>query len=265
MTDYNTEEGIKKYLEKGLQGLHELFVARSEAGYVRKERMVDFLVLGRWALDTCGNVGEVTTLRDIKTKQDLLGKLSLAPVLPYETIYKLFTDLSIGWELTGTLAIPKPDSVCAICRKGWTLENLPDRVSLRKTDAEKQTFEMRHKACHRLRLSVEERDIFEEMFKYAGFGSACLLTAIPNEYCPCDYCPPWFIAETPWGKIKIGWRKRVIQIEWKDTQLDLGELFATEEVTKNSWFIHAWGEEKAKEYLSKLLLALTEVKYVAAG
>ena len=39
---------------------------------------------------------------------------------------------------------------------------------------------------------------------------------IPNEYCSGGCCShrPWFLFDTPYGKIKIGWRKRVISISF---------------------------------------------------
>lgn len=62
------------------------------------------------------------------------------------------------------------------------------------------------------------------------------------------------------GRIKIGWRKRVINIDWTDTVVKLPgeELFADFDSTRSSkWdkdrFIHAWGYEKAKVIIDRLL------------
>jgi hypothetical protein len=80
---------------------------------------------------------------------------------------------------------------------------------------------------------------------------------IPNGYCS-DYCCkhlPWFIVTTNKGRIKIGWRKRVIHIDWTDSIIkETSEtLFPNEDVTKFDTTIHAWGLEKAKEYINLLL------------
>lgn len=80
---------------------------------------------------------------------------------------------------------------------------------------------------------------------------------IPNGYCS-EYCCkhlPWFIVTTKKGRIKIGWRKRVIHIDWEDSIIkeDADTLFPDEDVTKFGKGIHAWGLDKAKEYIDILL------------
>lgn len=81
---------------------------------------------------------------------------------------------------------------------------------------------------------------------------------IPNSYCS-DYCCkhlPWFEVTTTKGTITIGWRKRVIEIDWSksDVEKKSNELFLNEDVTKGDYYIHAWGYEKAQEYIDIILL-----------
>lgn len=88
-------------------------------------------------------------------------------------------------------------------------------------------------------------------------GRAIFVEEIPNGYCS-DYCCKhlhWFIITTNKGRIKIGWRKRVINIDWSDSIIseNAETLFPSEDVTKFDKTIHAWGLEKAKEYIDKLL------------
>ena len=81
-------------------------------------------------------------------------------------------------------------------------------------------------------------------------------TEIPNEYgCDCEICKnhPWFIFHTSDGDIKIGWRKHVISIEFMDGFSEFPmSIFKTENVTKWEKGIHAWGTQKATEYLAKV-------------
>jgi hypothetical protein len=122
-----------------------------------------------------------------------------------------------------------------------------------------------HADCNRRHLAQEEEKSFREIFIKAGFENV-RLTALSNEYCDCDHCAPWFNVETEFGVIKIGWRKRVINIDWSQIltaraevglkKIDFLSLFKDEDVTKEPDYIHAWGWEKAQEYLGRLLSRL---------
>lgn len=80
---------------------------------------------------------------------------------------------------------------------------------------------------------------------------------IENEYCGQECCShrPWFLFNTRYGKIKLGWRKRVISITFFDgfDNVDFENIFKNENVTKGNhsegYNIHAWGYEKLYEYL----------------
>ena len=89
------------------------------------------------------------------------------------------------------------------------------------------------------------------------FGDRLIFVeAIPNEYDNSYYFRqrPWFLVTTPKGRIKIGWRKRVINIDWSGTTIThkAQDLFAGEQVTKGDKHIHADGLGKAKEYIDVL-------------
>lgn len=77
---------------------------------------------------------------------------------------------------------------------------------------------------------------------------------IPNEYW-ANSKRPWFLVTTKVGHIKIGWRKRVMVLDWSKTSVkqNANELFPDEDTTKDGRMIHAWSDEKAKEYLAKIL------------
>jgi hypothetical protein len=86
-------------------------------------------------------------------------------------------------------------------------------------------------------------------------GTRC--KQIPNGYCSRSCCLhlPWIIAMTAVGPITFGHRKRVFLIEWKDSLVtdDADTLFPAEDVTKSEKMIHAWGIDKAREYINALL------------
>lgn len=113
-----------------------------------------------------------------------------------------------------------------------------------------------HRACNRADLEATYRERFRKVFEAAGFDNV-KLTATTNRYSQGDHDAPWYNVDTGNGKILIGWRKRVINIDWSKMKVKgAAELFQDEEVTKNPSSIHAWGWDKATEYLSRLRSAL---------
>ncbi len=90
------------------------------------------------------------------------------------------------------------------------------------------------------------------------FGNrAIFVEEIPNGYGDTYHYKfqPWFVVTTSKGRIKIGWRKRVIKIDWEGSAIDYNAefLFHSEDVTKYDKMIHAWSLDKAKEYIDVLL------------
>jgi len=100
--------------------------------------------------------------------------------------------------------------------------------------------------------------VAREMFDAAGLAPI-YVREIDNEYCGPKCCPHrvWLLVTTRLGVIKVGWRKNVIVIDWSasDVVVVAEDLFATEDVTKDDRMIHAWGYEKATEYLGRIAAA----------
>lgn len=89
---------------------------------------------------------------------------------------------------------------------------------------------------------------------------------LANQYWPRvpDYAvlimeSPWWLVRTNVGCIVIGWRKRVISIEWKDTPIR--KVLTERSVTKDDTMIHAYGYVEALEYLTAFA---SEMKRAAA-
>jgi len=89
------------------------------------------------------------------------------------------------------------------------------------------------------------------------FNNPIFVEEIQNEYCK-DWCCrhlPWFEVTTYVGRIKIGWRKRVIEIDWSDTHgtAKARNIFSNEDTTKGEKFIHAWSIDDAKRYVDAII------------
>lgn len=90
---------------------------------------------------------------------------------------------------------------------------------------------------------------------------------IPNQYWPRvpDYYEirdksPWWLVYTELGTIKIGWRKRVMEIDWRRLETGGGKaavIVTEDDVTKGDYYVHAYSELKAVEYLQNLKRHIT--------
>ena len=97
-------------------------------------------------------------------------------------------------------------------------------------------------------------------------------TPITNGYCHKDcYCckdVPWFEVYTGMGKLIIGWRKRIISLDWSQSSLRsvhglpvyAQELFPDEQTTKEECLIHCWGYRKARECVNRLMVCYLDTQ-----
>lgn len=89
-------------------------------------------------------------------------------------------------------------------------------------------------------------------------GEMIYVKEIPNQYSQDYVNSPWFQVWTRVGMIELGWRSRVISIDYKATDLpDAAKaeiLFANETSTRSDKCIHAWTNEKAKDYIYRILM-----------
>jgi hypothetical protein len=249
---YDSREALEAKLEEGLPGLHEIQKARREAGYGRKERLSEWCLLGRFRLDTCGNFMQITegAPADGHRFRDYEAEPKLTDVMDWATTGKVQPGM-----MSSTLggALPPEGVVCDRCASGWSVRSLSSYYSPRKGDG----YLHRHKGCHRLAIIDDEREYMiglldEAEIPYSG------MTMIPSGYHSDDlFFGPWFVVQLSEakGEITIGWRKRVINIDWSKASLPDGDtLFADEDVTKGPTMIHAWGKDHAIRYLRSLWL-----------
>lgn len=106
-------------------------------------------------------------------------------------------------------------------------------------------------------LQAKTKESFRKAFEDAGLGPI-YMKELPNEYWgkdPWAIRSPWFLVTTRLGHFKVGWRKRVINLDWSQTEKKSGRLNHLGEkdnVTFGDFYIHAYGYEKLTEYLKDM-------------
>jgi len=133
-SDYDSVAGITT-LVRSLELFERLLEARRESGYVRKERLHEFVVLGRFYLDSCGNCMTWVTENNLAPKDRF-------PDIPDVLTTSAFWDFLKGQGLdeerlqcTGTLASIPPSFVrCHECRKFWTIGDCHDAVTIHREE-----------------------------------------------------------------------------------------------------------------------------------
>jgi hypothetical protein len=278
MKNYDSPTVIEASLQD-LDLFHELLKARRDAGYERREHLTTFIVLGRFWLDGVGNCMKITEPFTWGYDHDLsfIAK-GLPKVIREDILRAVLPEIHFGGS---PFVIPKSSDLCVECGEGWTIDNLHDyTIVFRSGMSGPRTF--LHQECCKLADERDTSEYYRKLAADAGLSRAVLIP-IPNEYYKTD--PSWQLLKTHRGDIKIGWRKRVINIDWSNAaervysttprseasslsrflySLSGETLFPTEEVTKGRYFVHAWTRDKAIEYL-KTIAAVLKIKTVDAG
>lgn len=243
---YDTKEGIQEAIDKGIAGLNELAKARSDAGYKRDERMSEWCILRAFTLSCNGNFSII---------------IEGAPA-DHQQGYKLDNVATIeearetcGGRWASTIArLPPVVEKCHRCLRGWDLRNIRDYHQRHRQDSPHI-----HETCYKLKAIDDEIEFFQDVLEGAGMID-CPLRIIPNEYHSGLYANPWFIIESKWGPIRIGWRKRVINIDWSQSKMKHDGTVLFKEIHDKGitcWEtgIHAYGKDAAIEHLSRLARA----------
>lgn len=84
-----------------------------------------------------------------------------------------------------------------------------------------------------------------------------------NRYWPLhphydDIRSSWWLMETNMGNIVIGWRKRVLNIDWESTEVRA--IVTDDNVTKTDKMVHAWSKVSAVAYLESLRRAYNRIQ-----
>lgn len=97
-------------------------------------------------------------------------------------------------------------------------------------------------------------DKARSLFSLAGF-EVLGIWELRNQYWPDhprydSVRSPWWLVKTSIGLVRIGWRKRVLSIDWSDSAIKI--ILTDDNVTKWEEGVHAYGYAKAVEYLTHL-------------
>lgn len=241
---YDDEAGIARAAGT-LAGLHALLRERHDAGYVRRERLREWVVRGRISLDTCGNA---MVLSDGLTAAEV-AMLSRR-VVSRERFHQLVGESRfVSFALR---PIPRATDACDLCGGGWTIldwheAHQHDRAA------------WRHDGCEREWLRQDEREIVSSALRAAGFEKF-FLVEVNNAYEDGRHpARPWFRVMTVCGSLVIGKRKRVREVDW--SALRVGPLdFSNEYVTNGPTYVHAWTVAKLTEYLGRIRAAMVSAR-----
>jgi len=242
---YDTKDGIQEAVDKGIGGLVELSKARRDAGYDRKEYMTEWCVLQLFYLSSNGNFGKIVEGAPREHPRGYkLGDVA--------TVAEAKAITGEGWSYSYTMAeLPPSVEKCARCLRGWDKRNIFDHHERHKRDSPHI-----HETCHKLQSIETEQEFFKEVMERSEMPYTSM-RAIPNEYHSGLYQNPWFIVETQWGPIRMGWRKRVINIDWSSSDIKHDGTVLFKEICDKGitcWEtgIHAYGKDKAIEHLRVL-------------
>jgi hypothetical protein len=160
--------------------------------------------------------------------------------MPNEQIAHSSIECGDGLAVTVKVALP-PGLVAT--------EELRNAVSL-AADTLRRQADKDIRAVRGASLAADDR------FQLVGlFGRrAIFVEPIENQY-DSSSPRPWLQVTTAKGRIRLGWRKRVISISWDDSVIPetAEELFPNENTTKFDKTIHAWMHGEAREYIDTLL------------
>jgi len=129
---YDSHEAISTAL-KSLEALNSLIESRRHAGYDRHERLNEWVILGRFSFDSCGN-----TLKFTGENIPAVMFPDIPPVLTQAEFSAYITeklpDQEPWFSASYGSGIPSAHLVCPICKEPWAVSNCHDTVVEHKTE-----------------------------------------------------------------------------------------------------------------------------------
>lgn len=151
--------------------------------------------------------------------------------------------------------IPRPIDRCMHCDGEITARQLGS-LYVGNYDQNKDRLVIFHEECRFYWIDEQHREGFRVAFQ-EGLNETPAMTPIPSGYHETKIYGPWYKVESAkLGPITLGWRKRVVHLDWSASKaladVDGNALFASESVTTGEHYVHAWGYGKLRQYLRML-------------
>lgn len=251
---FDTRSGISDRITMGrghvrsLQGLLDVVDARVRWRREDEQRRLSrWVIVGRLILDDFGQVGRIC----VNAPADAVGFMTYERQDAFHLMPVMTMDEAAQYSagLTWTIAsLPSVGTPCFRCGESWTLSNAHDFALV---DNAGSGMDSAHASCVHLGYIQQAYDDLREILRRADV-SADRIYLIPSRYhrSPAWFGGPWIAADTAKGRLTLGLRKRVYELQWTWTTPD--DLFRDEDVTKGPRMVHAWGAEKAVEYLRRI-------------
>jgi hypothetical protein len=206
-------------------------------------KLREYVIFGRYKLTKYGDVVVCDEEKEIP------GMPIVCTSSKFNKIYsKARPDGWCSWEIS-YYAIPSEKDSCPCCTKRFTIE-----------DVQNGRFgaingKIAHSECAKQYQHERMIDEIIHQIMEVIYVDGLTFDSLPNGSCnePCCAHLPWFLCHTPDGDIEIGWGKETLSIKWKDNfkPFDMS-IFDSEDVPKGERFIHAFGKDKAREYIKKV-------------
>jgi len=248
--DCDIRPGIESSL-RDIKSFNEMLTARKFLASKHNLELNEFVVLGKYILDSFGQVLTIKNLIGPGTSEMVCLKEDFVQKNEFRAVY-------------GAL-IPKPEDVCSCCGKKFSMNDIKNELF------EFLDGRIVHESCAKEYEHYQVIDKLTRLLVDVVYEDKPKYDELPNGYCKDECCKhkPWLLFHTVNGDVEIGFRKRVISIEWKDNfkPFDMA-IFNGEQVTKwtaNGSFngdikpdttpktgcrgIHAWSLKEAIKYL----------------
>lgn len=259
---YDDPVQIAEYLRRnGLEGLRTIVETRTKMPLEERRSLSDLIVLRRFVLKPDGLWRILDA--EIREGRRVGYALHFARGSDAELEMRSRQRLAMTMEEAGEDLLfsctptSLPDRPCDRCHGQWKLDNVHEA---RDIGREPSDVRWRHASCEQLRQIQDGYHELRSIVDQTPFKDAPL-RLVPNQYwpdAPSRGYPvdPWAILETSFGEIRIGWRKRVIHIDWDRApglaNVSGNDVVADSNTTHGATMVHCWGIEKAEVALHRL-------------